>query len=353
MIKEILLLGNPELYEHSRPVSREELDSMKALMADLHDTMMDFRRVHRCGRAIAAPQIGVMKRVLYMNVDKPVLFINPRLEFPDGEQMEVLDDCMSFPGLLVKVDRYKRCRIIYKDLDWKDCVMELEGDLSELLQHEYDHLDGILATMRAKDNKALVLKTHAEREKHIKHLGTARLETDRLVLRPYTLQDAQAMYDNWAGDSQVTKYLTWESHRNVEETKQILEEWMARYEDRDFYNWAIAWKEDPGQPIGNISVVELDADVECASVGYCLGRKWWRQGVMTEAFGGIIRFLFEEVGLNRIQASHDIENPNSGKVMEKCGLKKEGVLRQSARNCQGICDSCIHGLLASDYFAQK
>lgn len=169
MIKEILLLGNPKLYETSQPVSREELDSMRGLMADLHDTMMEFRRVYRCGRAIAAPQIGVMKRVLYMFVDKPVLFINPRLEFPDQEQMEVLDDCMSFPGLLVKVDRYKRCRILYKDLDWRDCVMELEGDRSELLQHEYDHLEGILATMRAKDNKAFVLKAHAEREKHMKH----------------------------------------------------------------------------------------------------------------------------------------------------------------------------------------
>lgn len=159
MIKEILRLGNPKLYEVCQPVSRDELDSMTGLMADLHDTMMEFRRVYRCGRAIAAPQIGVGKRVLYMNVDKPVLFINPRLEFPDQEQMEVLDDCMSFPGLLVKVDRYKRCRIIYKDLNWEDCQMELEGDLSELLQHEYDHLDGILATMRAKNNKAFVLKS--------------------------------------------------------------------------------------------------------------------------------------------------------------------------------------------------
>lgn len=159
MIKEILRLGDPKLYELSRPVSREELDSMKELMEDLHDTMMEFRRVYHCGRAIAAPQIGVPKRVLYMNVDRPVLLINPRLEFPDQEQMEVLDDCMSFPGLLVKVDRYKRCRIIYKDLDWEDCEMELEGDLSELLQHEYDHLDGILATMRARDNKAFILKS--------------------------------------------------------------------------------------------------------------------------------------------------------------------------------------------------
>lgn len=158
MIKEILLLGNPALYEISEAVREEELPEMEALERDLHDTMMEFRRIYQAGRAIAAPQIGVKKRVLYMNVGEPVLLINPVLEFPDGEMMEVMDDCMSFPGLLVKVDRYRRCRIHYKDRSWQDKEMELEGDLSELLQHEYDHLDGILATMRVKDSRALYMK---------------------------------------------------------------------------------------------------------------------------------------------------------------------------------------------------
>ncbi|EEG53337.1 peptide deformylase [Enterocloster asparagiformis] len=158
MIKEILLLGNPALYEISEAVREEELTEMAALERDLHDTMMEFRRIYKAGRAIAAPQIGVKKRVLYMNVGEPVLLINPVLEFPDGEMMEVMDDCMSFPGLLVKVDRYRRCRIHYKDRNWQDEEMELEGDLSELLQHEYDHLDGILATMRAKDSRAFYRK---------------------------------------------------------------------------------------------------------------------------------------------------------------------------------------------------
>lgn len=187
----------------------------------------------------------------------------------------------------------------------------------------------------------------------MKHLGTVRIETERLVLRSFRLEDAQAMYDNWANDGQVTKFLTWQPHGSVEVTRQILAEWAAQYDKPDYYNWAIAWKENEDQVIGNISIVKLDEDVETATAGYCLGRKWWRQGVVTEAFSGIIRFLFEEVGVNRIQATHDTENPNSGKVMEKCGLKKEGVLRQSARNCQGICDLCIYGLLASEYFAQK
>lgn len=158
MKREILLLGNEKLYQISEPVKPDEIETLKSVVQDLHDTLMDFREKYHVGRAIAAPQIGVKKRLLYMFIDKPVVFINPVLEFPDNEMMEVLDDCMSFPNLLVKVMRHKRCRIKYLDMDWKEQVMSLEGDLSELLQHEFDHLDGILATMRAIDNKSFVIK---------------------------------------------------------------------------------------------------------------------------------------------------------------------------------------------------
>ena len=155
MVKEILLLGNEKLYEISIKIDQEELMNLKVVVDDLHDTLLEFRRTYGAGRAIAAPQIGVQKRLLYMFIDKPVVFINPILEFTDGEMMDVMDDCMSFPHLLVKVKRHKRCKIKYKDMSWQDCEMELEGDLAELLQHEYDHLDGILATMRAIDNRSL------------------------------------------------------------------------------------------------------------------------------------------------------------------------------------------------------
>lgn len=158
MKREILLLGNEELYQISEPVKPDEIETLKSVVQDLHDTLMDFREKYHAGRAIAAPQIGVKKRLLYMFIDKPVVFINPVLEFPDNEMMEVLDDCMSFPNLLVKVMRHKRCRIKYLDMEWKEQVMSLEGDLSELLQHEFDHLDGILATMRAIENKSLIIK---------------------------------------------------------------------------------------------------------------------------------------------------------------------------------------------------
>lgn len=160
MRQEILLLGNEELYEISKEVVKEaeEPESLRQIEQDLHDTLLAYRERYHAGRAIAAPQIGIKKRILYMYIDEPILFINPRLTFPDEEQMVVLDDCMSFPGLYVRVMRYKRCVIHYLDRNFNPCEMALEGDLSELIQHEYDHLDGILATMRAIDDKSLVLK---------------------------------------------------------------------------------------------------------------------------------------------------------------------------------------------------
>jgi len=159
MVKEIILLGNPKLYQISSIIEKEERNIIKELVNDLHDTLIDYKNKYGAGRAIASPQIGVFKRLLYMYIDKPVVFINPILILEDDDFMEVLDDCMSFPELLVKVKRHKRCTIQFKDMNFNDSEMKLEGDLSELVQHEYDHLDGILATMRAIDDKSVCLKS--------------------------------------------------------------------------------------------------------------------------------------------------------------------------------------------------
>src|SRR5690349_7955621 len=105
MIKKILLLGNDALYKKSLPVEKEEMTSIKETVSDLHDTLIDFRKKYNAGRAIAAPQIGVFKRLIYMYIDKPIVFINPILKFDNKEIMEIMDDCMSFPNLLVKVKR--------------------------------------------------------------------------------------------------------------------------------------------------------------------------------------------------------------------------------------------------------
>lgn len=155
MVRKILLLGDPALYEQSVPVEKEDWDKLDGWVTDLHDTLMDYRARYGAGRAIAAPQIGIPKRLIYMNIKEPVVFINPRLAFEDEEMMPVRDDCMSFPGLTVNVMRYKRCTVYWRDENGEEHSARYKGDLSELIQHEYDHLDGILATMQAVDNKAL------------------------------------------------------------------------------------------------------------------------------------------------------------------------------------------------------
>lgn len=158
MVQKILKLGNPRLYEISKDITKADVDYLPGWITDLHDTLMDYRETYGAGRAIAAPQIGVQKRLLYMFVEKPYVFINPVISFPDNEKYTLMDDCMSFPGLIVKIERYKRADITYLDEELQPQEMHLEGDYSELLQHEYDHLDGILATMRVVDNKSLFME---------------------------------------------------------------------------------------------------------------------------------------------------------------------------------------------------
>lgn len=161
-VRDILLLGHPKLYEVCEPVEPDELDLLGPIIQDLHDTLLDFRQKYGAGRAIAAPQIGVMKRLVYMHIDAPVVFINPRMDQFSTEMITLWDDCMSFPDLLVKVSRHKGCRISYRDLTWHEQMMFLEDDLSELLQHEYDHLDGILAVSRAIDGQSFALRSQRE-----------------------------------------------------------------------------------------------------------------------------------------------------------------------------------------------
>jgi peptide deformylase len=157
-VREIFLLGNPKLYEVSEAVKEAGLKDLAAVVADLHDTLLEFRKKYGAGRAIAACQIGFGKRLIYMFIDRPVVFINPVLENRSKEMIEVWDDCMCFPDLLVKVKRHKSCTIRFRDLSFKQQSMKLEDDLSELLQHEYDHLDGILAVSRAIDGRSFALR---------------------------------------------------------------------------------------------------------------------------------------------------------------------------------------------------
>lgn len=153
-LSNIVQLGDPRLYEICEPVRREELPSLQDTVAGMANIILEFRAKYGAGRAIAAPQVGVLKRLVVMNIDRPIAMYNPLLSNFSEEMMEMWDDCMSFPNLLVRLKRHRYCTLTFHDDQWQEQIWELKDDRSELLQHECDHLDGVLATMRAIDGQA-------------------------------------------------------------------------------------------------------------------------------------------------------------------------------------------------------
>lgn len=153
-VGDILKLGDPRLYEVCEPVKEEELHLVKGWVKDLHEAMEDIRKRYGFGRGIAAPQLGIMKRLFYLDLDKPYIIINPEIIQASPEMFELWDDCMSFPNLFVKVKRHRSLTLEYLDENWGKQSWTVEGAISELVQHEHDHLNGVLCTMRAIDEKS-------------------------------------------------------------------------------------------------------------------------------------------------------------------------------------------------------
>lgn len=180
------------------------------------------------------------------------------------------------------------------------------------------------------------------------HKGTWIIETERLLLRPFVIADAKPMYENWASDYEVTKYMNWPVQKNMAEAETVVQGWIKRYTEDNFYHWAVIVKED-NCLAGSVSVVSCDESVEKMEMGYCIGKKWWNKGIMTEALSAVIDYLFVEVGVHRVQARHDTDNPASGKVMQKCGMKYEGTMRKADRTNNGICDIAYYAILAEEY----
>jgi peptide deformylase len=150
-LSEIRKLGDPVLLEKATVVMKEELTSLIPAIEKMWELISEFRKAYGRGRAIASPQIGLLKRIICIHTGQPQVLINPEIEFRSEEMIDVWDDCMSFPDLLVFLRRHKKIIITFRDLSWKKQTWHLNDDMSELLQHEYDHLDGILAISRAKD----------------------------------------------------------------------------------------------------------------------------------------------------------------------------------------------------------
>lgn len=191
-----------------------------------------------------------------------------------------------------------------------------------------------------------------------KHQGTRSMETRRLWLRPFMPDDARDIFENWASDPEVTRYLFWETHPDMEVTRAVLSTWVEQYGQEGYYNWAIAVRDEalgkPGAVIGNISVVSCSDRNSWAEIGYVIGRDYWSLGIMTEALAAVLRYLFETVGLHRVMLKHDILNVASGRVMIKNGMTKEGVLRGEHRRKDGTwADIVLYGMLRDEWMARR
>lgn len=180
------------------------------------------------------------------------------------------------------------------------------------------------------------------------HRGTIEIQTERLFLRKHRIEDAEIMFQNWVTDEDVTKFLSWAPHKNVDETRQLLREWIASYEKKDFYFWTIELKET-GELVGDISVVNKDEETASVELGYGIGKRWWGMGITAEAGRALVKFFFEEVDAKRVYARHATGNPNSGKVMQKIGMSYEGTIRQSGTCNQGIVDEVYYSILRDEY----
>lgn len=180
--------------------------------------------------------------------------------------------------------------------------------------------------------------------------GTQILETHRLILRPFRMEDTSAMFRNWAGSDEVTEFLTWPTYPSEAAVAEKMAVWAAEADDPKVFRWAITLRA-LGEPIGSLAAV-LNEKTDSVELGWCIGKPWWGQGIMAEAGAAVFAYLFERVGINRIEGRYDMRNGKSGRVMQKLGMTLEGVLRQAGRSNAGISDLAVCSILREEYFAR-
>lgn len=165
MVREVIQLGNPLLRRRCEPVADPAAPEVAELAADLCDTVRHWRATTGYGRAIAAPQLGVLKRVVYVDVAGVHAMVNPEIVEASVERMVVWDGCLSFLAVFCQVVRHRWIVVRYQDLsgEWREMRAGEEDDLSELLQHEIDHLDGILTVDRMISAETLCTREEFER----------------------------------------------------------------------------------------------------------------------------------------------------------------------------------------------
>lgn len=184
-------------------------------------------------------------------------------------------------------------------------------------------------------------------------IGTLPLESHRILLRRLHQDDAMQMYLNWCSRPIVTRFLSWTTHPSLNETKRILDMFLKAYESDATFRWVIEYKGNH-QIIGMIDVVKLNLANDTATIGYVLSDDYWNQGIMTEAFHLVLAFLFNRVNVHRVVATHDVANVASGRVMEKVGLRYEGLLKKAFKNNKDeYIDLVTRAILKEEYKENK
>lgn len=178
-----------------------------------------------------------------------------------------------------------------------------------------------------------------------------RLETPRLILRRLEMRDAPDLFD-YSRDPQVAKHVLWDAQTSVSEARAYVRYMLRRYRAGEPASWGIEEKET-GRVVGTIGYMWYQRDNNACEVGYSLARRRWNRGYMTEALAEVLRFSFEELGVHRVEAQHEVENAASGAVMRKCGMRKEGTLRGRLYNKGRYVDVDLYAMLREDYARWK
>lgn len=181
----------------------------------------------------------------------------------------------------------------------------------------------------------------------LNHVGTQTIESARLILRRYGNNDATDMFCNWVTDPEVSKFWGWKPHENIEETESLLLKWIGEYSNPETYHWVIVLK-SISQAIGYIYINAFDNNDNC-EVHFALSQKYWNQGIMSEACKAILSFAFSVVGVENIHTRHHVDNPASGRVMQKCGMRYIKTAYKQVPDCEQISgDYCFYEISKDD-----
>lgn len=196
----------------------------------------------------------------------------------------------------------------------------------------------------------LVIKLIGNRSEEDMRDYTVTIETERLILRKFKITDVDDLYE-YASDEEVTKFLSFETYKSRNDgVDYITNVALPKYNEENSYKWAIEYKEN-GKMIGSIDCSTIYLKRKCAELGYVLNRSYWGKGIMPEAAQAVIEYLFQE-GFERIEAVHDVNNPKSGRVMQKVGMTHEGTMRKSRCHTKNgkttFVDCELYAIIAED-----